>query len=344
MANQNNETPPNFWGDLPEEEYYRSQGVVNHKEHFKTPYGTIFTQSWLPASGELNGIVCCTHGYGSDSNWMFQKIPIAFAQWGYGAFGSDLLGHGRSDGIHGYVENAEKVAAAALCFYKSVRERPEYQGLPKYLFGESMGGGATLLMILQDPQGWDGAMFSAPLFEIPGPMKPSRLHLTVYGLLGGLAESWAVMPDSNMVKRAVKDPAKGKVIGSNPRRYRGRPRVGTMRQISRMCDTIQKRCGEVHIPFLLLHGTSDDLAAPEGSQLVYEKANSTDKTIKLYEGMYHSLIQGESDENISRVLSDLKKWLDHRAKKQAISKETQEQNTEEEENIKDDQEEETIAG
>eukprot|EP00250_Pteridium_aquilinum_P019670 c24523_g1_i1 orf=313-1266(-) len=305
----------NFWGDMPESEYYASQGVVNKKEHFTTPYGTLFTQSWLPTSCEIKGIVCCTHGYGSDSNWMFQKIPIAFAQWGYAAFGCDMLGHGRSDGLHGYVEDIEKVAAAALHYYKSVRDQDVYIGLPKFLFGESMGGGATLLMVLQDPKGWDGAMFSAPLFEIPTPMKPSRVRLFGYGLLGGLAEPWAVMPDSNMVKRAVKDPAKGKVIGSNPRRYRGRPRVGTMRQISRMCDIIQNRCHEVDIPILMLHGTSDDLAAHEGSQLVYEKAKSADKTIKLYDGMYHSLIQGESDENIVRVLADLREWIDHRANK-----------------------------
>ncbi|MCO5553615.1 hypothetical protein L7F22_007140 [Adiantum nelumboides] len=309
----------NFWGDIPENAYYRSQGVVNKKDYFTTPYGKLFTQSWLPSSGAVKGVVCCTHGYGSDSNWMFQKIPIAFAQWGYAAFASDMLGHGRSEGLHGYVEDIEKLVSASLHFFMSVRDSDTYAGLPKFLFGESMGGGATLLMMLQDQRGWDGAMFSAPLFEIPEPMKPSRLRLFGYGLLFGLAEPWAVMPDSNMVKRAVKDPAKGKVIGSNPRRYRGPPRVGTMRQLSRMCDIIQKRCDEIEIPILMLHGTSDDLAAHEGSQMVYEKAQSTDKTIKLYDGMYHSLIQGESDENISRVLADLREWIDERASKKACS-------------------------
>eukprot|EP00249_Psilotum_nudum_P007421 c20549_g1_i1 orf=247-1266(+) len=305
----------NFWGNMSETEYYDSQRLKHQTEYFKTPYGTLFTQSWLHKNAELKGVVCCTHGYGSDSGWMFQKIPMAFAQWGYGSFAADMLGHGRSDGLHGYIEDVEMVAAASLNFYQSVRDREEFKGLPKYLFGESMGGGATFLMLLQDPEGWDGALFSAPLFIMPNPMRPSKWRLTAYGLFGGLAETWAVMPRENMVGKAVKDPAKGKIIASNPRRYTGSPRVGTMRQLSRLCDIFSKRCDEITVPFLVVHGTADYLTAPEGSQILYDRSKSRDKTIKLYDGMYHSLIQGETDENCDRVLFDMREWLEERSKK-----------------------------
>eukprot|EP01018_Ginkgo_biloba_P003923 Gb_35697 [translate_table: standard] len=309
--------PPNFWGDMPEDEYYASQGVKNSKEYFKTPHGTLFTQSWIPCiDGPIKGIVCMTHGYGSDTGWMFQKISISFAQWGYAVFGADLLGHGRSDGLRCYMGDMEKIAAASLYFFKAMRDSEAYKGLPAFLFGESMGGAATLLMYFQDPNGWDGLMFSAPLFVMPEAMKPSWWRLTAYGLLFGLADTWAVMPDNKMVKKAIKDPEKLKIIASNPRIYTGKPRVGTMRELARVCAFFQENFEKVTIPFFTAHGTSDEVTAPESSKILYERSQSKDKTLKLYDDMYHSLIQGEPDENSNLVLADMREWLDTRAEKQ----------------------------
>lgn len=99
------ETPPNFWGHMPEEEYYASQGVRNSKSYFDTPNGKLFTQSFLPLDQEVKASVFMSHGYGSDTGWLFQKICINFATWGYAVFAADLLGHGRSDGLRCYMGN-----------------------------------------------------------------------------------------------------------------------------------------------------------------------------------------------------------------------------------------------
>lgn len=104
--------PPYFWGDMPEEEYYTSQGVRNTKSYFETPNGKLFTQSFLPLDGDIKGTVYMSHGYGSDTSWMFQKICMSFSNWGYAVFAADLLGHGRSDGIRCYLGSFK-----LLCFY-----------------------------------------------------------------------------------------------------------------------------------------------------------------------------------------------------------------------------------
>ncbi|THF97914.1 hypothetical protein TEA_008528 [Camellia sinensis var. sinensis] len=64
-------------------------------------------------------------------------------------FAADLLGHGRSDGIRCYLGDLEKIAATSLSFFVSVRHSEEYKDLPAFLFGESMGGAATMLMYFQ---------------------------------------------------------------------------------------------------------------------------------------------------------------------------------------------------
>ncbi|XP_078432324.1 lysophospholipase 2 [Wolffia australiana] len=319
----------NFWGETPEEEFYASQGVRNQQSHFKTPKGpTIFTQSFEPVGqdGDLlpvKGSVYMTHGYGSDSGWMFQKIAIEFARWGYAVFCADLLGHGRSDGIRCYLGDMEAVAAASLSFFLHARRSPARRDLPAFLFGESMGGAATMIMYFQSldlPGGcpWTGLIFSAPLFVIPEDMKPSPWRLFLFGLLFGAADAWAAMPDNKMVGKAIKDKNKLKIIAANPRRYTGKPRVGTMRELLRVCECIQRRFSDVEIPFLTVHGTDDGVTSPESSSLLYERASSKDKKLILYEGMYHSLIQGEPDENSSRVLADMRAWIDERVAKYAI--------------------------
>lgn len=259
-----------------------------------------------------------THGYGSDSSWCFQKICIAYAKWGYAVYAADLIGHGRSEGLHGYIGDMDKAAATSLSFYASVRRSEEYRNLPAFLLGESMGGLITMLMYFQsDPDMWTGLIFSSPLFVIPEGMIPSKLHLTMYGLLFGLADTWAAMPDSRMVAKAIKDVEKLKIIVVNPKRYAGKPRVGTMREVVRVTNYVQNNFEKVTAPFLTVHGTSDGLACHSGSEMLYEKASTAneDKALKLYEGMYHSLIQGEPDESVDLVLADMKAWIDEKARK-----------------------------
>lgn len=69
---------------------------------------------------------------------------------------------------------------------------------------------------------------------------------------------------------------------------------------------------QVSLPFLIVHGGDDKVTDPSVSKLLYESARSTDKTFKLYEGMWHALTYGELPENIDVVYSDIVAWLDDR--------------------------------
>ncbi|KAD6794567.1 hypothetical protein E3N88_05463 [Mikania micrantha] len=319
---QNNlpQPPPFFWGDTPEDEYYKSQGVRNSKSYFQTPNGKIFTQSWLPLDENqpVKATVFMTHGYTNDTSWVFQKICISYAQWGYAVFAADLLGHGRSDGLHGYIGDMDKAASTSLSYFSSVRQSEQYRHLAAFLFGESMGGLITMLMYFQsDPDMWSGLILSAPLFVIPEPMIPSKLHLTMYGLLFGLADTWAVMPPPRMAPPPGWDMKKPNLKAMNPNRYAGKPRVGTMREVVRGTEYVRKNFEKVKVPFLVAHGTADPMACQSGSEMLYEKADTPkeDKELKLYDGMGHSLIAGEPNEASDLVLADMKAWIDHKVEK-----------------------------
>ena len=58
---------------------------------------------------------------------------------------------------------------------------------------------------------------------------------------------------------------------------------------------------------LILHGTPDKATRPSGSQLFYDTAGSTDKTLKLYEGHFHDLLN-DIDKEV--VVADIKGWIE----------------------------------
>lgn len=80
---------------------------------------------------------------------------------------------------------------------------------------------------------------------------------------------------------------------------------------------MQKNFEKVTVPFFTAHGTSDGLACHSGSEMLYEKAATAkeDKGLKLYEGLYHSLINGEPDAAADLVLADMKAWIDEISQK-----------------------------
>jgi acylglycerol lipase len=51
------------------------------------------------------------------------------------------------------------------------------------------------------------------------------------------------------------------------------------------------------------------MTQPPGSQFFYNNAGSTDKTLKLYEGHYHDLLN-EVDKEV--VMADINDWIDAR--------------------------------
>ena len=65
----------------------------------------------------------------------------------------------------------------------------------------------------------------------------------------------------------------------------------------------------VTLPVLILHGSADKATKPSGSQFFYDTAGSKDKTLKLYEGHVHDLL---NDLGKEAVMADIKVWIEAR--------------------------------
>uniref|UniRef100_A0A5K0XND0 Serine aminopeptidase S33 domain-containing protein n=2 Tax=Nymphaea colorata TaxID=210225 RepID=A0A5K0XND0_9MAGN len=310
--------PPsnNFWGDTPEQEYYASKGIQSSKSFYTSPRGlSLFIRSWQPLDSRPRGIVCMVHGYGNDISWTFQATPIFLAQMGFASFALDLEGHGRSEGLRAYVPSVDHVVDDCFSFFQSIREREEFRGLPSFLYGESMGGAICLLIHFRDPQSWKGAVLVAPMCRISDKVRPRWPIPQILTFVAGFAPTLPIVPTADLMEKSVKVPEKKIIAGRNPMRYSGKPRLGTVVELLRVTDYLNSRLCEVSLPFIVLHGSADVVTDPKVSSDLYEAAKSEDKSIRTYDGMMHSLLFGETDENVNLVRNDIVSWLSQRCEK-----------------------------
>ena len=96
---------------------------------------------------------------------------------------------------------------------------------------------------------------------------------------------------------------------TDPLVYTGSIRVRTGYEILRITSCLQQNLHKLRVPLLVLHGSADSVTDPEASQKLYEEASSTDKTIKLYDGLLHDLLFEPEREDIMR---DIIEWLNQR--------------------------------
>jgi len=55
-----------------------------------------------------------------------------------------------------------------------------------------------------------------------------------------------------------------------------------------------------------VQGGQDKLVDPAGAQMLYDQASSKDKTLKIYDGLYHEVF---NEPERARVLGDVETWL-----------------------------------
>ncbi|CAK9141570.1 unnamed protein product [Ilex paraguariensis] len=304
-----------YWGNTPEQDYYTQQNIKSTKSFYTSPRGlTLFTRSWLPLTlTPPRALIFMVHGYGNNISWTFQATPIFLAQHGFACFALDLEGHGQSQGLKAYVPKVDLVVEDCLSFFNLVlTQNPQFQNLPKFLFGESMGGAICLLIHFKNPSLFNGAILIAPMCRISDKVRPGWPIPEVLTFLAKFAPTLPIVPTADLLDKSVKVPEKKIIAGMNPMRYRGKPRLGTVVELLRVTDYVSSRLCDVSLPFIVLHGSDDVVTDPEVSRELYELAKSEDKSLKICDGMLHSLLFGETDENVESVRGHILAWLNER--------------------------------
>ena len=80
----------------------------------------------------------------------------------------------------------------------------------------------------------------------------------------------------------------------------------TLAEMVHADERLRRSFPSITLPVLILHGTADQATKPSGSQRFYDLAGSKDKTLKLYDGHFHDLLN-DIDNDV--VMADIKSWI-----------------------------------
>ncbi|KAH7839502.1 hypothetical protein Vadar_005093 [Vaccinium darrowii] len=273
----------------------------------------IFCKSWLPKPGvRIKGALCFCHGYGDTCTFFFEGIAKHIAASGYGVYAVDHPGFGLSEGLHGYIPSFDHLVDNVIEQCAKIKGRPEVRGLPCFLLGQSMGGAVALKANLKAPWDWDGVVLVAPMCKISEDVTPPEPAVKALTLLSRVMPKAKLVPPKDLAELAFRDSKKRKMASYNVICYSDPVRLKTAVELLKTTKSIESQVQKVSSPLLILHGAADRVTDPLVSRFLYENASSKDKTLKLYEGGYHSILEGEPDDRIFTVLNDIISWLDSR--------------------------------
>lgn len=290
----------------------------------------LHARRWLPGS-EPVAVVALVHGL-SEHSGRYQTFGEELSGQGFAVYAADLRGHGLSEGPRIFVRSFDIFVADVIHWLEQIRiEQP---GRPLFLFGHSMGGlivawlavrccretgagfrilpaelppytaGRAPVSVIEDGRDLDirGLIFSAAALRVSDEVAPTLRRIAGAASL--------LLPTLRVVKirskKLSRDPQVVARFESDPLVYHGCMPNRTAGEILGAARRIQKHFQAIRLPFLAMHGTSDVVTDPQGSRQLYQQAVSSDKTLKLYDGLYHDLLH---EPERGQIVADVAQWL-----------------------------------
>lgn len=270
-------------------------------QHFVEGAGgiKISTRSWRP-EGAAKAVVLIVPGFNSHSGY-YRWVAEQLTAEGLAVYAVDLRGRGESEGERFYVERFEDYVSDVESLAKLARERDP--GLKVFLLGHSAGGVVSCLYTLEHQAELAGLICESFAYQVPAPD-------VALALLKGISH---LAPHAHVLKLKnedfSRDPAVVEAMNSDPLIADETQPTKTVAEMVRADERLKEEFPRITLPVLILHGTSDHATKPSGSQFFHETAGSTDKTITLYDGAYHDLL---NDTIKDVVINDVKDWISTR--------------------------------
>ena len=262
--------------------------------------GTLLFEQWWRPVAETKAVLVIVHGIAEHSG-RYAYVANYMGGHGYAVATFDLRGHGHSEGDRAYVRSFDEYLSDLDQFLARVREQEPGKAI--FLLGHSMGGTIIALFAITRQPDLGGLILSAAAIKLSEDISPLLVRLSP--IIGRIAPKLPTIKlDSALMSR---DPQVVQKYDSDPLVYRGGTLARTGAELTAAMRRIQANIEAIKLPLLIVHGTDDGLANVEGSKELYARAGSSDKTLKLYEGFYHEVL---NDPEKARVFDDIVQWLE----------------------------------
>lgn len=284
-----------------ENEVISEEGSVQSSKGLK-----LFTKSWKLKDSNPRALIFLSHGVGEHCS-RYEEFGNVLARQSFLVVSHDHVGHGRSEGEPVQISSFDIYAADVL---KHIDEKlTDLGGLPIFLFGHSMGGTVAILCAMERPHFFTGVVLSAPAI-MANPKTASHGMIFLGRIVSRIVPSFQVVGSENS-SLLSRDPEQVSILTNDPLAWKGGLKAKWAMAIHDAMEFIKENLTKIEWPFLVLHGDADQLTMVEGSVMLEEKAASKDKTIKIYPGFYHKLLN-EPKDDAALVMNDIISWINQR--------------------------------
>lgn len=252
-----------------------------------------------PAQGELRGIVYLLHGLYEHSN-SNANVARILSEQGFEVLSFDLRGHGKSEGIRGFLENRQIITEDINNFIKLTETEYADKTPNKYALGYSFGGLFANLIAMERKDYFSGLVLLAPAFHTDD--NKYSFSIKIAKILNSIYPTLPLVD----IKAKIDDQAIVKYINSDPFIYKGKLRVGTGMTIMDSVKYSNENYQKVSTPVYLLHGRNDTIVNYSGASNYFEKIPVKDKTFLLLDDMHHHFIRTPE---INSYVKDIAFWM-----------------------------------
>lgn len=243
------------------------------------------------------GVVVIVPGFNSHSGY-YEWAAEQLTARDLSVYAVDLRGRGKSDGERFYVAQFADYLSDVDGMVKLATTREP--NLPVFILGHSAGGVLACLYAVDQQTNLAGLICESFAFQTPAP----DFALAVLKGLGHVFPHAHVLRLKN--EDFSRDPAAVAVMDADPLIAHETQPTQTVAELVRADERLRTAFPRITLPTLILHGTADKAAKPSGSQMFFDHAGSSDKTLKLYDRHVHDLL---NDVGREAVIADIGQWI-----------------------------------
>jgi acylglycerol lipase len=269
-------------------------------ENFESKDGTkLFARIWRP-DDQPRGVVVIVHGFKAHSG-LYQYPGEELAKVGLAVYALDLRGNGNSGGERYWIDSFDQYQQDVDALMTMVKQREPKQ--PIFLLGHSAGGVISSHYTLEHQADLAGFICESFAFRVYAPD-------IALSLLKGASH---IAPHAHVLELGYdgfsRDPAFVAAMRADPLVNHIKAPINTVAEMARADDRLAVSFDKFALPLFIMHGDQDKVTVPAGSQTFFDAAGSADKTLKLYEGYAHDLL---NDLGKEVVMKDIIKWIEDR--------------------------------
>ena len=276
--------------------------MKHSEERFSGAGGrSIYFQYWEPEASP-RAVILVAHGAGEHSS-RYQPLAQFFAGHNYVVAALDHNGHGYSEGVPGHVDSFDDYLTDLALFQQHIAA--QFPDLPMLLLGHSMGGLIGCSYLLRHQSDFVGAILSGPAIKTD--LEPGFLQMALLRLFALL------LPRLRMLKLNAegvsRDPAVVRDYQEDPLVFHGKMSARMLRELFAGMNTVQHNAAIITLPILIMHGGADAMTSPDGSRFLHQNVGSSDKTLKIYPGLYHEIF---NEPERAEIFETMLSWCENK--------------------------------